>query len=134
MESNETATIVTLASRLYYFVGIGFAIGSLPFALYMLLNHRVPTFLGIRFYGGGFIEKVGGFDALMISSWASLLITPVNILVGYWLAQSLRMGAVLGLLLFPISMFFALGYAAPAPIILHPILVIVILLAWGYLT
>lgn len=133
MGANEAAAIVSLASRLHYIVGIGFTVGSLPFALYMLVNRRVPTFLGIRFYGGSFIENIGGFDALMVSSWAYLLITAVNVLVGYWLAQSLRIGGILGLLLFPISMFFVLGYGAPIPIVLHPIMAIVIVLAWGQL-
>lgn len=100
----------------------------------MLLNRRVPVFFGIRLYGGSFIEQLGGFDALLVSSFASLLITAVNILVGYWLAQSLRLGGILGLLLFPVSMFFALGYGAPIPIVIHPIMALVIVLAWGELT
>jgi len=39
----------------------------------------------------------------------------------------------LGLLLFPLSMFFALGYGAPIPIAIHPIMALVIVLAWGNL-
>lgn len=133
MRIGGTAAIVTLASRLHYIVGIGFTLGALPFAGYMLVNRRLPLFIGIRFYGGGFIERTGGFDAVLVSSWASLLISAVNILVGYWLAQSLRIGGILGLLLFPVSMFFALGYAAPIPIVLHPIMALTIALAWGQL-
>lgn len=134
MGAPETPAIVSIASRLHYIVGIGFTVGSLPFALYVLINGRIPVFLGIRFYGGSFIEQIGGFNAILVSSWASLLITSVNILVGHWLAQSLKLGAVLGLLLFPVSMFFALGYGAPVPIVLHPLMALCIVLAWGHLT
>lgn len=128
------ASMVTLASRLHYIVGIGFTLGSIPFAGYLLIKRQLPVFMGIRFYGGGFIERTGGFDAILVSSWLWLAITAANILVGYWLGQSLRIGGILGLLLFPISMFFALGYAAPVPIVVHPILAVSIALAWGQLT
>ncbi|MFQ5943929.1 MAG: hypothetical protein ACE5JF_10280 [Anaerolineales bacterium] len=59
------------------------------------------------------------------------MITAVNILVGYWLAKSLRLGGILGLFLFPVGMFFALGYGAPITNVLHPIMALVIVLAWG---
>ena len=133
MQANGTPSIVTAASTLHYIVGIGISIGSLPFALYMLLNRRLPVFLGIRFYGGSFIEQIGGFNGVLVSSFAYILISSVNILVAYWLAQSLRLGGILGLLLFPLSMFFALGYGAPIPIAIHPIMALVIVLAWGNL-
>lgn len=133
MEANQTPTIVSLAATLHYFVGFGFTLGALPFAIYMLINRRLPVFLGIRFYGGSFIERFGGFDAILVSSFFALLVSSVNILVAYWLSKSLKLGGALGLALFPVSMFFALGYGAPIPIVLHPIMAITIVLAWGAL-
>ena len=119
--------MVTLASRVHYLVGIGCTLGSIPFASYLLIKRQLPVFMGVRFYGGG-------LDAILVSNWVRLVITAANILVGYWLAQALKIGGILRFLLFPISMFFALGYAAPGPIVAHPIMAVRIVLAWGQLT
>lgn len=133
MGANEPAGVVWLASIVHYIVGIGFPLGSVPFAAYVLINRRLPEALGIRFYGGGFIERVAGVEGVMLSMLPALLVNTIYILAGYWLGRSMKLGGILSLALLPISMFFALGYNAPIPIVLHPAMAALVLLAWGSL-
>jgi hypothetical protein len=129
----EPDRIVAVTSILHYIVGIGFSLGTVPFSVYVFVNRRLPEFLGIRFFGDGFIERQAGVSGIMWSSLGSIVTTAVYILAGYWLGKSMKLGGALSLALFPVSMFFALGYNAPAPILVHPVLAILILVAWRHL-
>jgi hypothetical protein len=125
--------IVALTSTMHYIVGIGLPLGSLPFALYVLVNRRLPEAFGVRFYGGGFIERQAGTQGVMATMFPAILVTSIYVLAGYWLGKSMKLGAILSLTLLPINMFFALGYEAPVPIVLHPVMAVLVLLTWSSL-
>ncbi len=126
-------SLVSVNSTLHYIVGIGLPIGNLPFALYILMRRQLPQAFGIRFYGGGFIEHQAGIQGVIVSVFAHIFLSALYVLAGYWLGQSLRLGAILSLTLLPVSMFFALGFMAPILIVLHPLMAVLVLLAWSSL-
>lgn len=125
--------IVSVTSTLHYIVGIGLPLGSLPLALYVLFRRELPQAFGIRFYGGGFIERQAGIQGVIAGAFAYILLSASYVLAAYWLGRSMRLGAILSLALLPISMFFALGFMAPIPIVLHPLMAVLALLAWSSL-
>jgi hypothetical protein len=122
-----------MVSTLHYVVGIGLPLGSLPLVGYMLGRGELPQAFSIRFYGGGFIERQAGFEGVVAAAVAYLVTSALYVLAAYWLARGMRLGAVLSLVLFPVNMFFALGFLAPIPIIVHPLLALVVVAAWGSL-
>lgn len=125
--------LISLTATLHYIVGVGLPLGSLPFALYILVRRELPEAFGIRFYGGGFIERQAGIQGVLAAAFVYILLSGAYILAAYWLGRSMRLGAILSLTLLPPSMFFALGFLAPIPIIVHPLLAVLVLVAWGFL-
>jgi hypothetical protein len=130
---DEPNGIVSLASKLHYIYGFLISLGSLPFIYYLVRFRQIPVFFGIRAFGDGFIERLGGLEALIVSSPVSVLASAMDILAAYWLARELRLGGLLALALFPINMFFAFGYNAPAPILLGFAKIIAVVVGWNFL-
>lgn len=126
----ESNRLITLASQLHYVYGILISLGTLPFAIYLIRNREVPVFFGIRAFGDGFIERLGGLDALVYSSGASIVAALLNLLPAFWLARGEKLGGIIALVLFPVNMFFTLGYNAPAPILLGLANVILVIGGW----
>lgn len=125
--------LVSITSALHYIVGIGLPLGSLPLALYLLVYRELPEAFGIRFYGGGFIERQAGIQGVLASAFAYILLSGSYIPAAYWLGKSMKLGAILSLTLLPASLFFALGFMAPIPIVVHPLIAVLLVLAWGSL-
>ena len=130
MEAAEPTRLTAIASVLSYVWGIGMALGSLPLLVPMIRNREFVESRGIKFYSGGFIERMGGINAVILSVVAVIVVTLLNVLVGYWLGKSLRLGALLVLALFPIEMFFWVGLAAPIPILVVPVRLALVIIGW----
>ena len=126
--------LVSKVSTVHYIVGIGLPLGSLPLVVYVLVRRELPQAFGIRFFGGGYIERQGGVEGVAAAAVASLAAAALYVLAAYWLARGMRMGAVFSLVLFPVNMFFAVGFLAPIPIVVFPLMALAVLASWGSLS
>ena len=117
----------------YAVPGIGWAVATLAVLLYHREHGELPmTPFGWRLLGGPYPEI--GTERLTPLGWALawLLIgvSLVDVLIGRWLWQGRRRGAVLGLVMAPVS--FALGwlFALPYLILMAPVRSLATLVAW----
>ena len=120
---------ITAASILFYFTGIAFFIGTVPITLYIIQNRELPTMMGVKALGGGFIETLGT-DAIV---WSAILFEVVNaaeVVAGYWLWKSRKKGGQLGIALFPFGLFFWLGFALPIPLVIGLLRLVLIAVGW----
>lgn len=108
-------------------------LGSIPFLVPMIRNREFVESGVIKIYSGGFIDRMGGIDAVILSVVVVSVITLLNVLVAYWLGESLRLGALLVFALFPIEMFFWVGLAAPIPILVVPLRPVLVIIGWNSL-
>lgn len=130
---DEPNRLVALVSQVHYLYGFLISLGSLPFTLQLMRLQRLPVVFGIRLFGDGFIERLGGLEAIMISAWCSIAVSALDILAGYWLGKGMRLGGIFALALLPLNAFFAFGFNAPAPILLNIVKLSLLLAAWRYL-
>ena len=117
----------------YAVPGIGWAVATLAVLLYHREHGELPmTPFGWRLLGGPYPEI--GTERLTPLGWALawLLIgvSLVDVLIGRWLWQGRRRGAVLALVMAPVS--FALGwlFALPYLILMAPVRSLATLVAW----
>jgi len=117
---------------IYAVPGIGWAVATLAVLLYHREHGELPmTPFGWRLLGGPYPEI--GTDRLTPLGWALawLLIgvSIVDVLIGRWLWQGRRRGAVLALVMAPVS--FALGwlFALPYLIVMAPLRAIAVVVA-----
>ena len=128
----DRTTLVAIAAILYFATGLGYSIGNVPVTGYLIRNRTLPTFGGIRLYGDGFFDHQG-------INWviaASLLLNVLGIgfiPVGYWLWNSMKIGGIAALILFPIVIALFLGAGAPIPLLVEPLKIILVLIAWSSL-
>ncbi len=120
---------VTVASILFFLTGIPLPIFVSYTALYVLENQQLPIIFGIRAFGGGFIEGLGP-DALVAFGLVFAFVGALELLVGYWLWGSLKKGGQLAVILFPMSMFFWVGFLLPGPMLIGPLRLLLIASEW----
>ena len=118
---------------IYAVPGIGWAVSTLAVLLYHREHGELPmTPFGWRLLGGPYPEI--GTDRLTPLGWAFawLLIgvSIVDVLIGRWLWQGRRRGAVLALVMAPVS--FGLGwlFALPYLIVMAPLRALATIVAW----
>ena len=135
--SDPDATVLAHKHRvlalIYSVPGIGWTLATLAVLLYHQERGELPmTPFGWRLLGGPYPEI--GTDRLTPLGWAlaSLLIAVsiVDVLIGRWLWQGRPRGAVLALVMAPLS--FALGwlFALPYLIVMAPLRAIAAVVAW----
>ena len=130
---NERTTLVTVTAILYLLSGAAYAIGTIPVSRYLIRFRQLPTFGGIRFYEGGFFDR-HGINWVIAASILYIILGVAFILVGYWLWNSMKIGGIAGVILFPIVIAISIGSLAPFPWILEPIKVVLLLLSWSALS
>lgn len=133
MDLPVRAEAITIATVLYLVFGGAGAVGTALTTRYIVLNRELPVVFGIRFMGGGFIER-WGINALIALGLAWVGIDLLNILTGYWLWNQMKIGGILALVLFPFEMFLAGGFLAVVPIVLFPVRLVLVLVGWSSLT
>ncbi|HEX5148515.1 MAG TPA: hypothetical protein VFW02_05500 [Candidatus Limnocylindrales bacterium] len=117
----------------YAVPGVGWAVATLAVLLYHRVRGELPmTPFGWRLLGGPYAEI--GTERLTPLGWALawllIAVSGVDVLVGRWLWQGRRRGAVLALAMAPLS--FALGrlFVLPYLIVMAPLRAIAMVVAW----
>jgi hypothetical protein len=118
---------------IYAVPGIGWAVATLAVLLYHRERHELPmTPFGWRLLGGPYPEI--GNDRLTPLGWALawLLIgvSIVDVIIGRWLWQGRRRGAVLALVMAPVSLALGWLFALPYLIVMAPLRAIAAVVAW----
>jgi hypothetical protein len=101
-----------------------------PFVADHLLRERtLPIILGIRSYGGGFVEPLAPevFAALL---WFFAALSVPLIVSGWLLWHRSPIGAVIALGLLPIEAVFWIGFALPGPMVLGIARLALVVNAW----
>lgn len=122
--------MITAASAVFLFSGgIGVTFGASGF-FYIASTGQLPGFAGLRFFGGGQFESLGGIPLIMVDliPWATL--GGFEILTGIWLWRSMRKGGRMTLALTPPAAVFMVGFGAPFGYIVVPLRVVLVILGW----
>ena len=118
---------------LYAEPGVGWVVSTLGVLLYLKRRGELPmTPFGFRLLGGPY-PKIGTERLTPVGwalAWLLIGVSGLDVLVGRWLWQGRRRGAVLALLLAPVS--FALGrlFALPYVVVMAPLRAILALASW----
>ena len=122
------APLVTVVSVLFYFDAFAWGVGVVP-ALYYAYSYKVlPTVGGIRLMDGPF--EALGIDALIVAGITFMVVSALKVLAAYWLWNSRRDGAVLGLVLLGLSTIFWYGFALPFGPVLGIAELVLVVLVW----
>ena len=107
-------------------MGAAYVAGVLPMLLYIVRNRELPVMLGARALEGPISQGLG-IDAVIVSLYLLGVVSAAEVVVGYWLWKSRKLGGVAALAISPISLAFWIGYEVP-PFIL--IVVVRAILVW----
>ena len=118
----------TVVSILFYFDAFAWSIGVVPTLYYAFARGSLPTVAGIRLMGGPF-ESLG-LDALIVMGIIFVVVSAMKFLAAYWLWQSRKDGAVLGLILLGLSPIFWYGFALPLGPLLGIAQLVLLMLVW----
>jgi hypothetical protein len=105
------APLVTVVSVLFYFDAFAWGVGVVPTLYFAFTYKTLPTVVGIRLMGGPF-ESLG-IEVLMVAGIVFVFVSTLKVLAAYWLWNSGKDGAVLGLILIWPSAIFWYGFALP---------------------
>jgi len=129
---NDRILVITLAAILYLVTGLGYSVGTIPVTRHLIRNRSLPVFWGIHFYAGGFFDRKGinwGIGASVTFIVSGVLF----VYVAYLLWNSMILGGILALALFPIVILLSNGSLAPIPWVIEPIKFILVLVGWSTL-
>jgi len=124
MNHARTAAVLT------WVYSAGFGLATIPVAIFLLRNRRLPFFAGLfESYGGPWSAR------LQPSSFAQLLtaflaVTLLAAWAGWLVWNGSKAGAAFALLLLPIEAVFWIGFALPIPWLIGVARVVFLALAW----
>ncbi|MBI4416127.1 MAG: hypothetical protein HY557_03995, partial [Euryarchaeota archaeon] len=121
---------ITVASILFLVTGISLPIFNSYTVLYVLENQRLPVIFGFGTDSHLLPSGSLGLDAIVGFRLLFAFVSALEILVGYWLWRSLKKGGKLAVVLFPLSMFFYVGFGLPGPVIIGPLRLLLIASGW----
>jgi hypothetical protein len=130
---NERALVITIAAVLYLVTGFGYSIGTVPVTRHLIRNRSLPTFWGIHFYEGGFFDR-RGINWIIGAGLAFIVSGVLSLFVAYLLWNSMILGGIVALILFPIVIIVSIGSLAPFPWVIEPLKLLLVLLGWGALS
>jgi hypothetical protein len=99
-----------------------------PTLYYVSAHKALPTVGGIRLKGGP-LESLG-IHAVIVAGIVFVFVSALNVLAAYWLWNSRRDGAVLGLILIWPSAIFWYGFALSLGPLLGIAELILVMLVW----
>ena len=129
---NDRSLIITFGVILYLITGLGYSIGTVPVTRYLVRNRSLPAFWGIHFYEGGFFAR-RGINWVIAASIAFIVLGVLFLLVAYLLWNSMILGGIAALVLFPIVILVSIGSLAPFPWVIEPVKLALVLIAWSAL-
>jgi hypothetical protein len=129
---NERALVITIAAILYLVTGLGYSIGTIPVTRYLIRSWSLPIFWGIHFYEGGFFDR-RGIHWVIGASLAIIVSGVLFLFVAYLLWNSMILGGIVALILFPIVILVSIGSLAPFPWVIEPIKLVLVLIGWSTL-
>ena len=122
------APLVTVVSVLFYFDAFAWGVGVVPTLYFTFTYKTLPTVVGIKLMGGPF-ESLG-IEVLMVAGIVFVFVSALKVLAAYWLWNSRRDGAVLGLVLLGLSTIFWYGFALPFGPVLGIAELVLVVLVW----
>ncbi|MBI2873356.1 MAG: hypothetical protein HYY00_09250 [Chloroflexi bacterium] len=117
---------ITWASLLFLLMGGFYVAGIVPMLLYIIRNRELPPMLGFRALEGPISQGLG-IDAVIVSLYLLAVVSAAEVVAGYWLWKSRKLGGVAALAISPVSRAFWIGYEVP-PFIL--VVVVRAILVW----
>lgn len=125
---------IRIASWLFLGNGVAWGLYSIPFAVYLDRLGRLPI-IGLPIVGpihgmGGPISRRFGVEGVVWFLMAMGLLVWTEVLAGWWLRRRRKGGGWLAIFLFPVSMFFWIGFELPIWIAMGPTRVALVLLGW----
>lgn len=121
-------SLVTTVAVLFYFDAFAWGVGVVPTLYYAFAYGTLPTVFGIRLMGGPF-ESLD-IDALIVAGIVFVFVSALKVLAAYWLWNSRRDGAVLGLALIWPSAIFWYGFALPLGPLLGVTELVLLIFVW----
>jgi hypothetical protein len=124
MKAERAAAVVT------WVYAAGFGVPTVPVAVFLLTQGRLPSFLDLfDMYGGPWSSRLEPekFVALL---GAFLGVTGVAAWSAWWLWRGRKAGAVLNIALLPVETIFWLGFALPIPWLVGAARAVLIAIAW----
>jgi len=124
------AQAISFASILFYITGSFGVIGVFLTLPYTLQNRAFPVYPIIgETWGGGFFDTLG-LDSEILLILPFMIVSMLELVVGWWLWNSRRSGARLGLILLPVGIVLSVGLVLPIWMLLHPVKLGLLLLKW----
>lgn len=118
---------------IYAVPGVGWVVATSAVLLYLRQRGELPmTPFGFRLLGGPYPQI--GTERLTPLGWALawllVAVSGVDVVIGRWLWQGRRRGAVLALLTAPVSLALGQLFALPYLLVMGPLRAILALLSW----
>jgi hypothetical protein len=119
-----------IAAVLTWVYSGGFGLSTVPVAIYLLRQGRLPVFAGLfETYGGPWSARLQQ-RTFMWLLMAFLIVTLVAAWAAWLLWKGSKAGAVLALVLLPLEAVFWVGFALPIPWLIGVARVAYMALAW----
>jgi hypothetical protein len=118
---------------IYAVPGVGWAVATLAVLVYHGVRGELPmTPFGWRLLGGPYSEI--GTERLTPLGWALawllVAVSGVDVLIGRWLWQGRRRGAVLALVMAPLSLALGRVFVLPYLLVMAPVRALAAISAW----
>lgn len=118
------------AAVLIWVYSAGFGLATIPVAIFLLRNRRLPVFAGLfESYGGPWSARLQPrtFALLLM---AFLVVTLVAAWAAWLVWNGSKAGAALALVLLPIEAIFWVGFALPIPWLIGVARIVFLAFAW----
>lgn len=123
-------TKAQIAAILTWVYAAGFGLSTIPVAIFLTRNGRLPVFAGLfESYGGPWSSRLQPrpFTVLLM---AFLGVTLLAAWAAWLMWNGSRAGAVLSLVLLPVEAVFWVGFALPIPWLIGIARVVFLALGW----
>lgn len=132
-DASTVSSIHRPLAVIYAVPGVGWAVATLAVLWYHRERRELPmTPFGWRLLGGPYPE-IGTERLTPLGwglAWLLIVVSGIDVLIGRWLWQGRRRGAILGLVTALVSVALGRLFVLPYVIVMAPLRAIVTLVAW----